>query len=183
MLAKLRWVEGAFATGRQLWFGPAGNLGVLEPPPAGTTHDPGKLQSGQTYEWRVDQIGPGGTVTGHTWRFTTGDSATVEDFEDYTGSDAIAATWVHNIGPDFSYVFLDTGTVQQGAKAMRFGVPESIRAVPDRGDAPVRAPAGLDRHQSDGPCPELRGRRDNLAQPSTCESVTWPAMRRPSLIT
>ncbi|NLZ05228.1 MAG: hypothetical protein GXY19_08650 [Phycisphaerae bacterium] len=165
VLAKLRWVEGAFATGRQLWFGPAGAMQAVDPAPTGATHDPGKLQSGQTYEWRVDQMGPSGTVNGHTWRFTTGDSATVEDFEDYTGSDAIAAAWVHNIGPDFSYVFLDTGTVQQGAKAMRLEcqnqyepfLTEATRRFEQPQDWTVTNPTAL--------VLSFRGQRDNLEQP------------------
>lgn len=165
VLAKLRWVEGTFATGRQLWFGPAGNLVVVEPAPTGTNYDPGMLQHETSYEWRVDQIGPSGVVTGHTWRFTTGDSATLEDFEGYGDSDAIAATWMHNIGGDFSYVFLDTGTVNQGAKAMRFEcenqyepfLTEATRRFEQPQDWTVVNPTMLSL--------SFRGRRDNLEQP------------------
>jgi len=165
VLAQLRWVEGAFATGRQVWFGLAGNMAAVEPAPTGTSYDPGMLQPGTAYEWRVDQIGASGAVTGHTWQFTTGNSASVEDFEAYADSDAIAATWVHNIGPDFSYVFLDTGTVHQGAKAMRFEcqnqyepfLTEATRRFEQPQDWTVTNPTVLSL--------SFRGRRDNLEQP------------------
>ena len=86
VLGELQWVEAAFATGRRLWFGLAGQMQAVDPAPVGTTYDPGRLQPGSTYEWRVDQIGPAGVVEGHTWHFTTGDSVPVDDFEFYAGA-------------------------------------------------------------------------------------------------
>jgi len=115
----LTWVEAAFATTRQLWFGKAGQMQAIEPAPEGMSYAPGLLESGQTYQWRVDQIGANGTVTGHTWGFTTGQSAPIDNFERYATNGDIASTWTHNI-EGFDYIFLDTGTVNQGAKAMRF---------------------------------------------------------------
>lgn len=121
MLTKLSWTEAEFATGRQLWLGtdPA-NLAMVDPAPAGPMHDPGMLEFGQTYYWRVDQIGPEGPVQGHTWQFTTGNCVPVDDFESYADNAEIAGTWIHNIPGGYDYIFIDTGTVYQGAKAMRF---------------------------------------------------------------
>jgi len=164
VLGELQWVEAAFATGRQLWFGLAGQMQAVDLAPEGTTYDPGRLEPGSTYEWRVDQIGPAGVVEGHTWHFTTGDSVPVDDFERYAGGDAIAAAWTHNIGQDFSYIFLETATVNQGAKAMRFEyqnqyepfLTEATRTFEQPQDWTLVSPTTLSI--------TFRGRRDNLEQ-------------------
>ncbi len=120
ILPVFEWVEAAFATGRQLWFGTPGNLEAVDPAPEGTSFATGLLEPGQTYQWRIDQIGPNGAVKGHTWQFTTGQSVPIDDFERYADDADIAGTWVHNIEGGFDYIFLETGTVNQGGKAMRF---------------------------------------------------------------
>ena len=94
----LSWVEAGFATGRQVWFGPPGNLQLVSPTPTGQTFDPGLLDLGTTYEWRVDEVSSNGNVVkGFTWQFTTGQSLTIDDFESYTGNAQIGAVWVDNI--------------------------------------------------------------------------------------
>ena len=116
----LAWTEAAFATGRQLWFGSGANLELVDPAPGGWSFSPGLLGFGQSYRWRVDQIGPSGVVEGRTWEFTTRNGLPLDDFESYANSEEIAATWVHNIPGDFDYVFLETDKVSQGNQAMRF---------------------------------------------------------------
>ena len=112
----LSWLEAEFATGRELWFGKAGAMEKVDPAPTAMTYTPDPLESNQTYEWRVDQIGASGPVTGHTWTFTTADYLMVDDFESY-GTDAdIQAAWPHNIA-GFEYVFLATDDA--GNKSMR----------------------------------------------------------------
>lgn len=101
----LSWLEAEFATGRELWFGNAGTMEKVDPAPTGTSYTPGTLELGQTYEWRVDQVGASGTVTGHTWTFTTADYLTVDNFESYDTDADIQAAWPHNI-EGFDYVFL-----------------------------------------------------------------------------
>ena len=115
--AGLTWLEAEFATSRELWLGKEGAMEKVEPAPAGTSFDPGTLELGQTYQWRVDQIGPSGTVTGHTWTFMTAESISVEDFESYANDAGIRAEWIENI-LDFDYVFLATDS--QGNNSMRF---------------------------------------------------------------
>ncbi len=164
VLPTLQWAEASFATGRQLWFGVAGHMQAVDPAPAGTTYSPGKLQFGYAYEWRVDQVGPSGVVTGHTWQFTTGESVPVDDFESYAGTDDVATAWMHNIGPDFQYVFLETAIVHQGGKAMRFEYQnqyepfftEATRTFEPAQDWTVISPNVLSI--------SFRGRRDNLEQ-------------------
>ena len=113
----LSWLEAEFATGRELWFGKVGAMEKVDPSPTGTSYTPGTLEFGQTYEWRVDQVGPSGVVTGHTWTFTTANYLTVEDFESYSSDADIQAAWPHNIA-GFDYVFLATDSA--GNKSMRF---------------------------------------------------------------
>jgi hypothetical protein len=115
--ADLSWLEAEFATSRDLWFGKKAAMEKVEPAPTGTTFDPGTLELGQAYEWRIDQIGPSGTVTGRTWTFTTADFISAEDFQSYADHAAIRAAWVTNI-PEFDYVFLATDS--QGNNSMRF---------------------------------------------------------------
>ena len=113
----LSWVEAQFATGRELWIGKPGAMEKVDPNPAGTTYTPGNLELGQTYEWRIDQVGPSGTVTGHTWTFTTAPYLIVDDFESYTTDAELRSVWVDNIEEaGIEYVFLSTGA----NKAMRF---------------------------------------------------------------
>jgi hypothetical protein len=116
----LRWVEGGFATGRELWLGKPGDLQLVDPAPTGTSYLTPLLEANATYQWRVDEVGPNGTVTGHTWQFKTGGGLVIEDFESYANSDELDAAWPHNIGPEYRYVLLGTDNLYQGAKNMQF---------------------------------------------------------------
>jgi hypothetical protein len=113
----LKWLEAQFATGRELWIGKPGAMEKVDPAPTGTTYTPGNLELGQTYEWRIDQVGPSGTVTGHTWTFKTAPYVVVDDFESYTSDAELRSAWVDNIDePGVEYVLLATG----GNNSMRF---------------------------------------------------------------
>ena len=115
--ASLSWLEAKFATGRELWLGKPGAMEKVDPAPAGTTYTPDNLELGQTYQWRVDQVGPSGTVTGHTWTFTVADYLIVEDFGSYTSDEELRSAWVDNINePGVEYVLLASGE----NNAMRF---------------------------------------------------------------
>ena len=108
--AGMSWLEAEFATGRELWFGKAGAMEKVDPAPTGTTYTPDNLELGETYEWRVDQVGPSGTVTGHTWTFTVADYLIVDDFESYTNDEDIRIAWVDNIEEaGVEYVLLASG--------------------------------------------------------------------------
>ncbi len=108
--ASLSWLEAEFATGRELWLGKAGAMEKVDPTPSGTTYTPTNLELGETYEWRVDQVGPSGTVTGHTWTFTVADYLLVDDFQSYTNDADIRSAWVDNIDePGVEYVLLASG--------------------------------------------------------------------------
>jgi hypothetical protein len=163
----LSWVEASFATGRQVWFGTPGNLALVTPAPTGKTFDPGLLEPGQTYQWRVDEVSATGVVVkGFTWQFTTGQALMVDDFESYTSDAQIATVWVDNIpGAGFVYTFLETGTVFQGAKALRLEyqnqfdpfITEATRTFATAQDWTVKSVDMLSI--------SFRGKKDNVEQP------------------
>ncbi|MBN2312970.1 MAG: LamG domain-containing protein [Sedimentisphaerales bacterium] len=67
------------------------------------SYDPGLLDAGTTYYWRVDEVdAQGNTVKGPIWVFTTGAFILVDDFESYTDDDtagqAIWQTWIDGYG-------------------------------------------------------------------------------------
>ena len=66
------------------------------------SYDPGLLELGVTYYWRVDEVYNGNPVRGPVWSFTVGDYLLVEDFESYTDDDAagqaIWQTWIDGFG-------------------------------------------------------------------------------------
>lgn len=104
--AAFSWVEASFATSREVWLGKVGAMEKLDPAPAGAGFTPGDLEFGQTYQWRVDQVGPAGTATGHTWTFATAQCLVADDLKSYANDAEIQAAWPHNIGGGFQYVFL-----------------------------------------------------------------------------
>lgn len=120
----LTWVTAAAATSADVYLGPEGAMSKVLSATTASQYSPGILQTGQTYNWRVDQNGPGGLVEGFTWSFTTIDSSIVDDFESYTTDYNLRETWDPNMpgasAPDpNSLNYVETVTVQQGAKAMR----------------------------------------------------------------
>jgi hypothetical protein len=83
MGTELTWTEGFFATARDVWFGRAGSMQKVVGPVGGASYNPGTLEHGTKYEWRVDQIGPSGAVEGRLWSFTTAECLSIDDIEDY----------------------------------------------------------------------------------------------------
>jgi len=60
------------------------------------SYDPGLLDLGATYYWRVDEVYNGNPVKGPVWSLTVGDYLLVDDFESYTDNDAEGeAIWQH----------------------------------------------------------------------------------------
>ena len=160
----LSWVEASFATSRELWFGPAGAMEKVEPAPAARAYDPGYLEYGRTYQWRVDEIGPGGTVTGPTWTFTAGDYLTVENFESYASDAATSAAWVHNI-EGYDYVFRETGTVNQGSRAMRLSYQNQFEPFLTEATHTFAAAQDWTRHGVSRLSLSFRGEEENVEQP------------------
>ena len=137
----LSWTPADSAASHQLYFG-ADKEAVLSadtgsPEYKGSktlgaeSHDPGLLDAGTTYYWRVDEIdAQGNTSTGPLWIFTTGAYLLIDDFESYTDDDAagqaIWQTWVDGFGiadngAQVGYLmppYAEQGTVHGGNQSM-----------------------------------------------------------------
>lgn len=73
LFAQLAWNPGSTATSQDLYFGPVGAMALIgfSLPGTQTAYDPGPLQGGVVYEWRIDAANADGTTEGDVWRFAT----------------------------------------------------------------------------------------------------------------
>jgi len=117
----LRWIAGDKAASQELYFGqdkdavtagttPTASLGADE-----TTYDPGSLEWGKTYYWRVDEVNAADTASpwkGVTWSFTTAGFLLVDDFETYTNEvgERVFQTWLDGYGYTDPEVVQGNGT-------------------------------------------------------------------------
>jgi len=96
----LTWTPGVYSASHQIYFDDdedavknadtsspeykgSGNLGA-------ESYEPGKLQWGTTYYWRIDEannVNPDSPWTGNVWSFTTANFLVVDDFESYNDLD------------------------------------------------------------------------------------------------
>jgi hypothetical protein len=109
--AVLQWLAGEEATDHDVYFGDdATAVADADTSTAGiyqgrqkadkTTFDPGNLEWGQTFYWRVDEINSGNAESpwkGSVWSFTAADFLIVDNFESYTDEEGVGAriyeTW------------------------------------------------------------------------------------------
>jgi len=122
----LRWKAGAYAAQHQVYFGTSeASMTLKDTLPVGTEEcDPGSLDRGQTYYWKVTEVniaGPDPCIwEGDVWSFTTSDYLVVEDFESYqyagSSSDPNGARYVWKDG--FSFF----PTVKSGSNIMLGGL-------------------------------------------------------------
>jgi hypothetical protein len=110
MGVSLSWRSGDFAASHDVYFGKDFNdvneastnnpLNVLvSQNQKGTIYEPGLLEFGQTYYWRVDEVNdsePNSPWIGNTWSFTVIDHFIVDNFEDYNdySPDIIYEAWL-----------------------------------------------------------------------------------------
>jgi hypothetical protein len=108
----LRWVAGGSASGHDVYFGDdrdavtnatTTNASVYRgrQSRAETTYDPGLLEWGKTYYWRIDEVNaanPDSPWKGNVSSFSTADFIVVDDFESYTDEEnagkRIYETWI-----------------------------------------------------------------------------------------
>ncbi|MHC4532948.1 MAG: PA14 domain-containing protein, partial [Planctomycetota bacterium] len=94
----LSWGPGEEATSHEVYFGTDAdavkNADTGSPEYKGSrnlgaeSYDPGKLEWGATYYWRVDEIEADGTIQkGNVWSFTVADFIVIDDFESYNDID------------------------------------------------------------------------------------------------
>ncbi|MBN2591978.1 MAG: hypothetical protein JXA81_00620 [Sedimentisphaerales bacterium] len=110
--AILSWSTGQFADKHIVHLGTdisdIGTSGFQQPQDA-NTFDPGSLELGTTYYWRIDEVNGQNVWPGEVWSFTTTDYLVIDDFEQYnssTGSDRnkISDTWKNtNVGLSENY--------------------------------------------------------------------------------
>ena len=112
----------------------SGSLGVWQACQTATTYQAGPLLLGETYFWRVDEVGFSYWAPGQVWSFTVQDSLTVDDMESYSdGPDYIFDTWLDGAGNidgvggngTGSVVDLEMTNVHGGAKSMCYGYNNS----------------------------------------------------------
>jgi len=102
----LTWSRGNSAEKHVVYFGTGisdvdTNATPVSNPPQpqdASSLDPGGLELGKSYYWRVDEVndaGAGSTWVGDIWSFTAADHIVVDDFESYNNSDnKIYNTWI-----------------------------------------------------------------------------------------
>ena len=75
--ATLSWTPGFGATSHTVYFGTDATPDADEErgTQSATVFDPGPLEAGATYYWRIDETNGHGTTTGDVWSFTTKDDA------------------------------------------------------------------------------------------------------------
>ncbi len=100
--ATLDWRPGRDVTSHKVFFGTdqAAVAAGTVPAQTMTGHgfDPGALNFGTFYYWKVDEVGTA-TYPGSVWTFTTQPYAPVEDFESYTDQkgEEIYSTWIDGV--------------------------------------------------------------------------------------
>jgi hypothetical protein len=101
----LSWMAGIGATSHTVYFdddfdavASATGGSVVEI----TSSDPGPVELGKTYYWRIDESDDVDIYKGDVWSFTVGGSLLVDDFEEYTDDDgadeAIWQSWIGGAG-------------------------------------------------------------------------------------
>ena len=115
--ADLSWNAGVDATSHDVYFGtdfndvnnadnswPVGGPEPLDPNVykgnqaiANTTYELAFLEPTRTYYWRIDEVNGLDIWKGDVWRFTTGESTVVDDFDSYVAYvNDIFDTWIEN---------------------------------------------------------------------------------------
>ncbi len=66
----LSWTAGSGATSHKVYFGTSTSP-TYKTEQSGTNYNPGTLENGTIYYWRIDEVNTSGTTTGDLWSFTT----------------------------------------------------------------------------------------------------------------
>ncbi len=90
----LSWTAGADATAHDVYLGvDPGALDLVSAGQPSTTYDPGTLNGGVLYYWRIDELGAGGATPGPVWTFTT---AALPWFDGFESGDVTTGGWVED---------------------------------------------------------------------------------------
>ncbi len=147
--ADISWSAGLNATAHEVYFGSSFDdvndaTDPNIPPGRGrqdaNSYDPGPLELGQTYYWRIDELSEAGGSDpwrGDVWSFDTPEYFVVDDFEDYNNysPDTVWDTWIdgyevatnggmagYDLGAsvDEGENYMETVIVQGGQESMPF---------------------------------------------------------------
>jgi len=129
--ATMDWRPGRDAASQQVYLG-ADRAAVANgtAPVQTVTHhgfDPGTLDFGTTYYWKVDEVGTA-TYPGEIWKFTTQEYAVVDNFESYNDKDnRIYDTWADGLVNNTSSLvgywqapFAEQNIIHGGRQSMPF---------------------------------------------------------------
>jgi hypothetical protein len=87
---KLSWIPGAGAAGHKVYFGTRADQMLLMDEVTTDYVALPELERGATYYWRIDEVGPDGSVvTGDLWSFNTGRLVAWWKFDDGSGNIAV----------------------------------------------------------------------------------------------
>ncbi len=130
--SSLDWRSGRDVTSEKVYLGTdkaaVSNGTATAQTVTGHGFDPGSLNFGTTYYWKVDEVGTA-TYPGAVWSFTTQEYASIDDFESYTDAEGgrIYETWVdgwtNNTGSVVGYLqapFAERTVIHGGKQAMPF---------------------------------------------------------------
>ena len=142
----LSWRAGREAVEHQVYLGTDPDALTLAGTSDAPSFDPGSLDLGTTYYWRIDEVNETQAVTtwaGPLWSFATQDYIVVDDFEGYN-DDVDAGTtifdtwidgWVNDTGSTVGYLnapFAERTIVHGGRQAMPLFYDNTAAAVSDR---------------------------------------------------
>ena len=126
----LSWRAGREAVTHEVYLGTDPDALELFDTTSATTLDPGALDLGATYYWRIDEVNEADDISvweGDLWSFTTQPYIVVDDFESYTDDEGgrIYETWVdgwvNETGSTVGHLdapFAETTIVRSGSQSM-----------------------------------------------------------------
>jgi len=86
------------------------------------TYNPGELELGRTYYWRIDEVNDTTIWKGNVWSFTVAEYIVVDDFEDYNGI-TIHDAWADGTSQapsNGARISIDVEFAHTGSQSMRF---------------------------------------------------------------
>ncbi len=141
--ASLSWRSGRGAVSHDVYLGTDPNALTLSGMADGPSFDPGDLNLGTVYYWRIDEVNEAEVVTtweGAVWSFATQDYMVVDDFESYTDDIDAGETifdtwldgWVNDNGSTVGYFdapFAEQTIVHGGDQSMPLFYDNTTAAV------------------------------------------------------
>ena len=123
----LSWTGGLNAIAHEVYFGTdeaavaEGTGETFKVKQPAITFDPGTLQAGTTYYWRVDEVSTAGTEKGQVWSFTTIGPGGGAKGEYFTNMDLLGDPAVTRIDPVIDFSWPDGSTA--GTNSPAEGIP------------------------------------------------------------